>query len=89
MRVKLNAWPEGTPEFVSHTVMQAYIQDTAEKAGVHDVTIYGARVKNIAKERESWSVVWSSLRDRDTGGVEEVEHVEVCSECLHLRENVC
>ncbi|KAK1148122.1 hypothetical protein N8T08_010761 [Aspergillus melleus] len=76
MRVKLNAWPEGTPDFVSHTVMQAYIQDTAEKAGVHDVTIYGARVKNVSKEGETWSVTWSSLRESDQlGRVEEVEQI--------------
>ncbi|PLB54035.1 pantothenate transporter [Aspergillus steynii IBT 23096] len=76
MRVKLNAWPEGTPDFVSHTVMQAYIQDTAEKSGVHDATIYGARVKNVSKEGETWLVTWSRLRENEeTGVVEEVEQI--------------
>lgn len=78
MRVKLNAWPEGTPDFVSHRVMQAYIQNTAEKAGVHDVTIYGAKVKNVSMEGETWFVTWSKLRKNDETGINEVEEFSVC-----------
>lgn len=67
MRVKLNAWPEGTPDFVSHSVMKEYIQDTSLKTGVQDITIYGARVKNISKEGGSWEVTWSRLEQEDDG----------------------
>ncbi|THC96261.1 hypothetical protein EYZ11_004254 [Aspergillus tanneri] len=76
IRTKLNAWPEGTPDFVSHTVIQAYIQDTAEKSGVHDATLYGARVKDVSKDGETWYVTWSTLREDDkTGAVEELEQI--------------
>ncbi|KAL2871159.1 major facilitator superfamily domain-containing protein [Aspergillus lucknowensis] len=61
MRVKLNAWPQGTPDFVPHTVMKEYIQDTSRKTGVHDITVYGSRVKNVSKIDGSWLVTWSSL----------------------------
>ncbi|KAL4937216.1 hypothetical protein BDV06DRAFT_232720 [Aspergillus oleicola] len=75
MRVKLNAWPEETPDFVSHSVLSAYIQDTSVKSGVHDITIYGARVKNLEKRGESWEVRWSRLEGADAG-IREVERVE-------------
>ncbi|KAL3433094.1 major facilitator superfamily domain-containing protein [Aspergillus tetrazonus] len=65
MRVKLNAWPEGTPDFVSHSVMKEYIQDTSRKTGVDDITIYGARVKNLTKQGDSWQVTWSGLEQQD------------------------
>ena len=65
MRVKLNAWPEGTPDFVSHSVMKEYIQDTSRKTGVDDITIYGARVKNLTKQGDSWQVTWSRLEQQD------------------------
>lgn len=76
MRVKLNAWPEGTPDFVSHSLMKEYIQDTSLKTGVHDITIYGARVKNISKEGGSWEVTWSRL-EQDDDGVKEREQTWV------------
>ncbi|KAL4995061.1 major facilitator superfamily domain-containing protein [Aspergillus recurvatus] len=71
MRVKLNAWPEGTPDFVSHSVMKEYIQDTSRKTGVDDITIYGARVKNVFKQGDSWQVTWSRLEQQDDGFKEE------------------
>ncbi|KAL3462835.1 major facilitator superfamily domain-containing protein [Aspergillus heterothallicus] len=70
MRVTLNAWPEGTPDFVSHNVMKEYIQDTAKKTRVEDITIYGARVKNVSKQGHSWQVTWSTLEQEDVGVVE-------------------
>lgn len=76
MRVKLNAWPEGTPDFVSHSVMRDYIQDTSQKTGVHGSTIYGARVKNISKQGGSWEVTWSRL-EQDDDGVKEQEQIWV------------
>lgn len=76
MRVKLNAWPEGTPDFVSHSVMKEYIQDTSSKAGVHDITIYGARVKKIVKQGRNWEVAWSRL-EQESQGVKEVEQIWV------------
>ncbi|RAL10181.1 putative FAD dependent oxidoreductase [Aspergillus homomorphus CBS 101889] len=74
MRVKLNAWPEGTPEFVSHTVMKAYIQDTSRRAGADGVTIYGTRVTRVSKDGHKWHVTWSTLqKDEDSGSLKEKE----------------
>ncbi|KAL4984229.1 hypothetical protein BDW68DRAFT_180841 [Aspergillus falconensis] len=71
MRVKLNPWPEGTPDFVSHSVMKEYIRDTSRKTGVNDITIYGARVKNLSKQGDSWQVTWTRLKQQDDGFKEE------------------
>ncbi|KAL5337625.1 major facilitator superfamily domain-containing protein [Aspergillus crustosus] len=76
MRVKLNAWPEGTEDYVSHSVMGAYIKDTSKKTGVHDATIYGARVKNLAKKDGMWEVTWSRL-ENENGGLQEIETTSI------------
>ncbi|KAL4927981.1 major facilitator superfamily domain-containing protein [Aspergillus undulatus] len=84
MRVKLNAWPEGTPDFVSHSVMSAYIQDTSIKTGVHDITIHGARVKNLSKNDDgSWEVTWSKLEQEGAGFKEKFDAVIVASGHYH------
>ncbi|KAF5861304.1 hypothetical protein ETB97_000420 [Aspergillus alliaceus] len=76
IRVQLNSWPEGTPDFVNHNVIKDYIQDTSRKANVHDVTIYGARVKDLHKQGEKWEVVWSTIHvNYQSDTVEEVEEV--------------
>lgn len=78
MRVKLNAWPKGTPEFVSHTVMKEYIQDTSKKAGAESVTIYGARVTRLRKVDRKWDVTWTTLKETTQSGTfEEQEETAV------------
>lgn len=78
IRVKLNAWPEGTPDFVSHDVIRDYIQDTSRKARVDDVTIYGARVKDLRKSGDKWEVVWSIVHENEQSDtVVELEEISV------------
>jgi hypothetical protein len=62
MRTKLNAWPPGTPDYVSHRVLKEYIQDTAKKTGVDELTIYGANVTNLKKAGDEWVLTYSTLR---------------------------
>ncbi|KAJ5638644.1 hypothetical protein N7528_001034 [Penicillium herquei] len=63
LRTTLNSWPEGTPYYVNHSVLKDYIQDTSQKAGVDDATIYGALVTDIHKEGQEWHVSWKLLND--------------------------
>ncbi|KAJ5714592.1 uncharacterized protein N7483_011773 [Penicillium malachiteum] len=63
LRTKLNHWPEGTPNYVNHSVLKDYIQDTSQKAGVDDATIYGALVTDIHKEGQEWHVSWKLLNN--------------------------
>jgi ACS family pantothenate transporter-like MFS transporter len=78
MRTKLNAWPEGTPDFVSHEVLRDYIQDTSRKCGADRVTIYGARVLDVRKVESLWRVTWSTLeQDPQTQLWQEERHDSV------------
>ncbi|KAJ5770086.1 uncharacterized protein N7511_002137 [Penicillium nucicola] len=70
LETKLNSWPEGTAPFVRHFVLKDYIQDTAKKAGVDDVTIYGAQVTKVYKEGPTWTVKWTTLSENDEEIVE-------------------
>lgn len=63
LRTKLNAWPDGTPPYVNHHVLKEYIQDTANKIGVEDATIYGALVTDVYKKEQKWHVIWKSLHE--------------------------
>lgn len=68
LRTKLNAWPQGTPHYVKHSVLKDYIQDTSNKSGVSDVTVYGALVTKVHKQEQKWHVHWTSLKeDLQTG----------------------
>lgn len=82
MRTKLNAWPDGTPDFVSHHVLRDYIQDTARKCGADSVTIYGARVLRVRKVDDDsgskWEVTWSTLRQQQQQQWQEERHHSVC-----------
>lgn len=49
--------------------MKEYIQDTAKKAGVDGVTIYGARVKKLRKQDGGWEVTWSTLHEDERSEV--------------------
>lgn len=79
MRVTLNAWPDKTPDFVSHKVMNDYIIDTSRKSGVHDATVFGAKVTHLEKvnEQSKWQVSWSELEDDGAGKVKELKKEEV------------
>ncbi|KAJ5357030.1 Dimethylaniline monooxygenase N-oxide-forming [Penicillium concentricum] len=72
LRTKLNAWPEGTGHFVKHHVLKEYIQDTSTKAGVDNITKYGARVTRVHKDGPTWTVHWSTLSE----GQDPVENEE-------------
>ncbi|CAG7936280.1 unnamed protein product [Penicillium olsonii] len=65
LQTTLNDWPEGTERFVRHSVLKDYIQDTAQKAGVDNVTKFGARVDRVRKNGSSWVVHWSTLDSSD------------------------
>lgn len=82
LRTKLNAWPEGTPHYVNHSVLKEYIQDTSKKTGVDDVTIYGALVKQVYKSGQGWHVHWTTLNeDSDTKRIVEQQNSAVSSAC--------
>jgi ACS family pantothenate transporter-like MFS transporter len=61
LETTLNAFPPGTPDFVSHSVLGAYIQDTAVKTGIHQVTQYDTEVKKLSKRRNEWILEAATL----------------------------
>ena len=61
MQTKLQAWPEGTPDFVTHEVFKNYIQEISRNTGVEELTSYGARVTEIKKEGQKWSLIHTVL----------------------------
>ena len=65
MKLKLNDWPRGTPDFVNHRVLAEYIQDTSVKTGVHERTLYGTRVEKIEKLGKAWQVTTSTSPARN------------------------
>ncbi|KAI9713231.1 MAG: hypothetical protein M1820_001217 [Bogoriella megaspora] len=86
LRTKLNAWPDGTADFVTHKALCAYIQDTATKGGVDAVTIYNTSVEDVRKNSTSWSLRSSTLHKGEGSPVErewEFDAVVVASGHYH------
>lgn len=67
LQTTLNCFPAGTEDYVSHSVLGDYIQDTAIKTGVHNVTRYNTNVKKVVKHDGSWKVDTESLQINEVG----------------------
>ncbi|KAF2185107.1 FAD/NAD(P)-binding domain-containing protein [Zopfia rhizophila CBS 207.26] len=62
LETTLNPFLPGTPDFVSHSVLCSYIQDTALKTGVHECTLYNTEVKNVWKSGSKWLVDYVTVK---------------------------
>lgn len=67
LETTLNTFPPGTEDFVSHSVLKDYIQDTAAKTAVDAVTQYNTDVQNVTKVGSKWTVQTSTLKSHDNG----------------------
>jgi len=56
MRTSLQAWPEGTADFVSQKILEEYIQALAQDHGVSAITQYHTRVEEVRKHGAHWLV---------------------------------
>lgn len=71
MTTTLNPFPAGTEDYVSHSVLKDYIQDTSVKTGVERITHYDTKVLNMSKVNGKWKVETVSLERKPTGIVEQ------------------
>lgn len=51
-----------------HSVIKNYIQETSLGTGVHDVTVYGAKVTHVQKlqSQAKWLVTWTQITEYET-----------------------
>lgn len=63
----MNKFPPGTEDFVSHSVLKDYIQNTAARTEVDAVTQYNTEVQHVSKTGEKWAVQTATLQTRDGG----------------------
>lgn len=69
MRGTLLQWPEGTPEFVTHREIEAYVQTLARETGAQDVIVYNTSVEEAVKENGTWRVRSRTLGKTDEGQI--------------------
>jgi hypothetical protein len=69
LETTLNRFPVGTEDYVSHAVLKDYIQDTAIKAGIHELTHYDTEVRNVSKNGQLWTVDTITLHSDDSGTI--------------------
>ncbi|EXJ87518.1 hypothetical protein A1O3_04478 [Capronia epimyces CBS 606.96] len=62
MRTSLQAWPEGTPDFVSQSVLEEYVQTIAKVHGVSAIAHYNTRVEQVRKLGTEWLVRTTTLQ---------------------------
>jgi hypothetical protein len=73
----LNRFPAGTEDFVSHQVLGDYIQDTAAKTRVDEITQYDTEVRKVTKTGEKWIVETTTLHTDDNGEVSKTNKATV------------
>lgn len=78
----LNPFPPGVEDYVSHSVLKDYIQDTAWKSGVHQITSYDTEVKHITKIGGQWEVESSTLVRQCNGRIERRIATSVSNACV-------
>jgi hypothetical protein len=69
LETTLNKFPQGTDDFVSHSVLKDYIQDTATKTEVDAITKYNTEVQNVVKTDDKWAVQTAYLHTTDSGAL--------------------
>jgi ACS family pantothenate transporter-like MFS transporter len=67
LETTLNKFPPGTEDFVSHSVLKDYIQDTASRTDVNAITQYDTEVQDVSKKDEKWAVRTSTLQTKADG----------------------
>jgi cation diffusion facilitator CzcD-associated flavoprotein CzcO len=77
LETTLNRFPAGTEDFVSHQVLRDYIQDTAAKTRVDEVTQYDTEVRKATKTGEKWTVETTTLHTDDNGEVSKIDRAPV------------
>jgi hypothetical protein len=77
LETTLNRFPAGTEDFVSHQVLGDYIQDTATKTRVDEITQYDTEVRKVTKTGEKWIVETTTLHTDDNGEVSKTNKVTV------------
>lgn len=78
LETTLNKFPPGTEDFVSHSVLKDYIQDTAARTEVDAVTQYNTEVQNVSKKGEKWTVKTATLQTRENGTLSLNASISVC-----------
>ncbi|KAH7140891.1 FAD dependent oxidoreductase [Dactylonectria macrodidyma] len=69
LEVSLNAWKPNTESFADHHVLADYIQDTALKTGVNDLTHFNTQVQYVKKDGGQWKVktaTWDHVQQETT-----------------------
>ena len=77
LETTLNKFPQGTEDFVSHSVLKDYIQDTAIKTEVDAITKYNTEVQNVVKTGDKWAVQTAKLHTTDTGALSQEISIDV------------
>lgn len=84
LETTLNEFPRGTEDFVSHSVLKDYIQDTATKHKVDAVTVYDTEVQNVAKVGDKWVVQTATLFVDEAGDQLRDVSTTVCAVATHI-----
>jgi hypothetical protein len=79
LRTTLNAWPEGTADFVNNKVIKEYIQTTSKRNGVEDFIIYSASVIALEKKDSEWILTYRILKDGTTEAEKKFEDTTLVS----------
>lgn len=82
MELRASKWKPGTEDFVNHSMLATYIQDTAREGDIEPLIKFGTRVDAVEKTGSKWQVSNSKLVSED-GVTHPVTSAQVRSPTTH------
>lgn len=72
LELSISKWKADTADFVNHTVLKDYIQDTAAAHDIPSLTHFNTRVETVTQDAGYWHVQTSTLGKTDSGKSEKI-----------------
>lgn len=78
MEIKNQQWKIGTPDFVKHDILGAYIQEIPFRGSLQDSIRLNTRVSKVWKNGKVWLVESIELKELSDGRLMKLRIVDVC-----------
>lgn len=65
LEMKNHPWPAGTPDFIHHRHIKAYLEAVAQKSSTKSLYLYNTKVEHIWKKGAQWQIQSTLLNHFD------------------------
>lgn len=81
LEMSINNWRPDTQDYVNHSILKDYIQDTAAAYDINSLTWFNTRVEHVENDAGYWHVQTSTLSKTASGKLTKILKTWVCPCC--------